>query len=559
MTNKEISTHFSLLSKLMDIHGENSFKSKSYSNAAFAIGKLPYEIEEVGIEAVEGEYGIGKGSLDAILQLMDDGELAALEEVKAKTPEGILELISIRGIGAKKIGQLWRELQIDNPGDLLQACEENRLVALKGFGTKTQKTIQESLEFYFLNRGRMLWSQTEDFIEFFSLLLDNLCERVNHEEFKYDLLGDYYWQNETVSSVDVIINDADFCKSQADYFDEQWTFIKSESETSYYKFKDSLTFKFICVSSKDFDKQKFIRSFSEELQGQLDFSKVSDFTNEERAFADLGLDIMPPYLRNNPNALEKAKNKLPQIIQDTDIKGVIHNHTTWSDGVHSVEEMANACIEKGYEYFVLSDHSKTSVYADGLTPEQVWAQQKEIDKVNEKLKPFRVFKSIECDILGDGSLDYDDEILQTFDVVIASVHQNLNMTEDKAMARLLAAIENPFTSILGHCTGRLLLSRAGYPIGHKKIIDACAANGVVIEINANPRRLDIDWRWIDYCLQKDVMLSINPDAHRVEGIDDIRYGVLVAQKAMLPPSMNLSSFSLAEFEEFLMHQHQKRM
>ena len=199
----------------------------------------------------------------------------------------------------------------------------------------------------------------------------------------------------------------------------------------------------------------------------------------------------------------------------------------------------------------MSDHSKSAFYAQGLSEEKIRAQHKEIDALNKKLAPFKIFKSIESDILNDGSLDYSTEVLASFDLVIASIHSNLKMTEEKAMARLIKAIEHPYTTILGHLTGRLLLSRPGYPINHRKIIDACAANKVAIELNANPNRLDIDWRYIHYALEKDVLISINPDAHHIDGLDDIKYGVWVAQKAMLTKEQNLSSFSLEAFETYL--------
>ena len=220
--------------------------------------------------------------------------------------------------------------------------------------------------------------------------------------------------------------------------------------------------------------------------------------------------------------------------------------------------MAIAAKEKGYEYLVISDHSQSAFYANGLREERIVAQHQQIDELNKKLYPFRIYKSIESDILNDGNLDYDDDILSSFDLVIASIHSNLKMTEEKAMMRLINAIENPFTSILGHMTGRLLLSRNGYPVDHQKIIDACLANNVVIELNAHPRRLDIDWRWIQEATEKGVLISIDPDAHSIEGFDDCKYGVLVAQKAGLTKYQNLSSYSLAEFEEFLAEQHQKR-
>jgi DNA polymerase (family X) len=213
--------------------------------------------------------------------------------------------------------------------------------------------------------------------------------------------------------------------------------------------------------------------------------------------------------------------------------------------------MALAAQAKGLEYMVISDHSKSAFYANGLNEERIRAQQQEIDTLNKKLHPFKIFKSIECDILNDGSLDYSDSILSTFDLVIASVHSNLKMSEEKAMARVMAAIENKYTSILGHPTGRLLLSRPGYPLQMNAIIDACAAHNVVIELNANPNRLDIDWRYISYAIEKSVLISINPDSHSIEGINDTVYGVYAAQKALIQPIQNLSSFSLAEFEAFL--------
>jgi DNA polymerase (family 10) len=213
--------------------------------------------------------------------------------------------------------------------------------------------------------------------------------------------------------------------------------------------------------------------------------------------------------------------------------------------------MAKACIEKKMEYLVISDHSKSAFYANGLNEDRIRAQHELVNELNEKLAPFKIFKSIECDILYDGKMDYSDPVLSTFDLVIASVHSILNMTEEKAMMRLLGAIHNPYTTILGHMTGRLLLSRKGYPVNHEAVIEACKKNNVVIELNAHPRRLDMDWRWIDKATEAGVLISIDPDAHSIDGFDDTRYGVLAAQKGGLTKEQNLSSFSLAEFERFL--------
>jgi DNA polymerase (family 10) len=226
--------------------------------------------------------------------------------------------------------------------------------------------------------------------------------------------------------------------------------------------------------------------------------------------------------------------------------------------VHTLEEMARAAKDKGYEYLVISDHSQTAVYAEGLKPEKVAAQHQEIDRLNALLAPFKIFKSIESDILGDGSLDYSNQVLGTFDMVIASVHSNLKMTQEKAMDRVLTAIRNPYTTVLGHPTGRLLLSRKGYPLDHKLVIDTCAAHNVAIEINAHPKRLDIDWRWVRYAMERGVLLSINPDAHSIDGYKDTYYGVMVAQKGGLSAARNLSSFSLVQLEAHLAEQRLKR-
>jgi DNA polymerase (family 10) len=274
--------------------------------------------------------------------------------------------------------------------------------------------------------------------------------------------------------------------------------------------------------------------------------------NEVQRFEAAGLQYITPALRHSPYIIDMAsQQQLPQLIAPTDIKGIIHCHSNWSDGSNTLEEMAKAAISRGLEYLVISDHSKSAFYAQGLYEDRIRAQHQQIDELNKQLYPFKIFKSIESDILNDGSLDYANDVLASFDLVIASVHSNLKMTEEKAMTRLLKAIDNPYTTILGHLTGRLLLSRPGYPINHDAIIDACAANDVVIELNAHPSRLDMDWRYIKQATEKNVLISIDPDSHHTDGLDDTRYGVLVGQKAMLQPHQNLSSFSLAALESFL--------
>jgi DNA polymerase (family 10) len=281
-------------------------------------------------------------------------------------------------------------------------------------------------------------------------------------------------------------------------------------------------------------------------------------TDEVDLFIKSGLPWIPPYLRESEKTLARAATiDFNDIIQTSDIKGLIHSHSNWSDGAYTIEQMAEELIRLGFEYLVISDHSKAAYYANGLSEQKILEQHRLIDRLNQQLAPFKIYKSIECDILNDGSMDYTNDVLSSFDLVIASVHSNLDMPEDKAMMRLLGAITNPYVTILGHMTGRLLLKRKGYPVDHKAIIDACAEHKVVIEINAHPVRLDIDWRWIEYALEKGVLLSINPDAHALDEFQNIKYGVLVAQKGGLTKHQNLSSFSRSEFEQFL--QERKRV
>ncbi len=265
-------------------------------------------------------------------------------------------------------------------------------------------------------------------------------------------------------------------------------------------------------------------------------------------FERAGLPYLAPELRSAPDALSRA---IPELLDEEDIRGVVHAHSTYSDGLHALQEMAESARNAGFAYLVITDHSKSAFYANGLSIERVLAQMAEIEALNAAMAPFRIFKGIESDILADGSLDYPEEILAQFEVVIASVHSNLKMDEAKATARIIRAIENPHTRILGHPTGRLLLSRPGYPLDHRAVIDACAANGVAIELNANPYRLDLDWAWIPYAIEKQVWISINPDAHSREGIRDIHFGVLAARKGGLEKSRCLNAMDLESFAEWV--------
>ncbi len=556
--NSFIADQFSLLSKLMDIHGENSFKAKSYSSAAFTIDKLPQQLSEIPADKYASIKGIGDSAAKKINEIFERGEIVALTELINKTPEGIMQMLNIKGIGPKKITVIWKEMGIESIGELLYACNENRLTLYKGFGEKTQKSIQESIEYFLKNIGSYLYAQIEEFAVAFD---EKLKKQFTKNQFL--LTGNFRRHIETIDRIEWV-TDMPEAALQSFLLENNFVTEKIDTEESVYKgTEENIQLNFHHTNVEHIYKKLFLTSASEQFLNawnkKFPLNSTNDFISEEVILEKTNIQFIPAYLRETPGIIDKAvHNDLPDVIQLKDITTIIHSHSKWSDGNNTIEEMANAALKMGLQYLVISDHSKTAFYANGLTEERVKAQHAEIDELNEKLKPFKIFKSIESDILNDGSLDYSDEVLNSFDIVIASVHSNLKMSEEKAMMRLLNAIKNPFTSILGHCTGRLLLSRAGYPVNHTKLINACAEYNVVVELNANPRRLDMDWRYIDYCTEKNVLISIDPDAHSIKAFNHIKYGVLAAQKAGITKEQNLSSHSLSEFEVFLKIQREKR-
>ncbi len=555
MDNFAIADNFSLLSKLIELHGENPFKSKSYSIAAYTIEKLPAQLALLPKEKIFSIKGIGEAIGTKIIDQLETGTLPILEEYISKTPPGVMEMMNIKGIGPKKIGMLWEELGIENLGDLLYACNENRLSSHKGFGEKTQQNIKEAVEFYLSHQGRYLYAQ----IEKYAKEADEKFRNAFPLHFLM-IAGDIRRHLEVIDKLEWVTTVTNK-ELTAFFIEENYEVVVATETETHLKGKENVLLIFYHTSEEKVYQTLFGKSCSEEfLQEWIrKFSFQHMYQSEDEIFERAGVSIIPSFLRETKQTILHAEqHKLPLIIQTEEITAIIHSHSKWSDGNNTINEMAKAAKEKGLQYLVLSDHSRAAFYANGLTEERIVAQHKEIEELNLKLKPFKIFKSIESDILNDGSLDYNNHVLDSFDIVIASVHSNLKMKEDKATMRLLKAIENPYTSILGHLTGRFLLSRSGYPLDHKKIIDACSANNVVIELNANPRRLDIDWRWINYCLERNVLISINPDAHSIEGFQHIYYGVLCAQKAGVTKENNLSSFSLPDFEKFIAAQHSKR-
>lgn len=546
MGNKEIAANFNLLAALMELHGENAFKTKSYQSAYQSLRKWDRPLREMTIAEIAAIPGVGSSAATRINEMVTNGVLEPLEILKSKTPLGIQQLLSIKGMGPKKIRAIWDELGVETPAELLFACNENRLVKLAGFGLKTQEDLAAKITYFLDSQHRYLYGVIEnDLLQF---------EKKWNKAFPDHTLtwaGEIARRDLIISSIDCVITNV-FDVNLIDDLEEAELIEQTEDNSFSIRYADRYAIRFVVTTEKNFINTWGELTMSHELYNKLEpvITKSKDVTTDaflaKNKFADLPGELL------NYEGIENMKPSFwEDIITEEDIKGIVHNHSTYSDGIHTLEQMATYVRDQGYEYFGICDHSQTAFYANGLTPDRVIDQWDEIDRLNKKLAPFIILKGIESDILTNGLLDYDEEMLSGFDLVVASIHSNLRMDEHKATARLIAAIENPYTNILGHPTGRLLLARPGYPINHKKVIDACAENNVAIELNANPQRMEIDYKWIDYCQEKGVWVSINPDAHSRTQIGYMRYGVMAARKGALKRENCLNALPLNEFRKVI--------
>ncbi len=551
MENKIIARTLRLLSQLMELHEENPFKIKSVANAAFKIDKLPYPVSGKSLAEIEQIDGLGKSTAAKVWAMLETNSIPELSNLMAQTPPGIIEMMRIKGLGPKKIVVIWKDLQIENIGELYYACNENRLIEAKGFGLKTQEEVKKIIEFNIASNGRFIYAKIEAFAD---TLLQNLKKVLKTENIF--LTGQYRRRCEIIDLLNILIV-GQISTETPEMLVKAGLIVGTCSEDSIecdseFGVKLNLVF----CNPEELGWQMILQTGNREHVDELALKLVNTDVNgksENNIYKLAGISFIEPELREGLNEFKlAADNKLPVLISYSDLKGTLHNHSNWSDGVHSLKEMAVFCKDElKLEYLGICDHSKSAFYANGLNEIRVAAQHREIDELNIKLAPFHIFKGIESDILYDGSLDYSDAILATFDFVVASVHSVLKMSEEKATDRLIKAIENPYTTILGHPTGRLLLSRSGYPIDHRKVIDACAGNDVIIEINANPLRLDLDWRWHQYAIEKGVLLSINPDAHRKEGFFDMHYGTLIARKGGLTKLNCLNAMELDQVKKLI--------
>ncbi len=564
MTNSQIVEVLELTAKLLELHGADPFKIKGYAVAAFYLDKYKdAELKDMTQVELTKLQGVGKSTAAKIEQISKTGTFPELDELLLTTPEGVLEMFKIKGIGAKKIGVLWKELGIDNVHELELACLNDSVAKVKGFGGSTQQKILDSIFFLKSQAGKMRMDKGAAAAEF-------IVEALKRHFDKVEVAGDVRRKNEVVEKIVILVGtespiilqqviaEIDFLEKEED--------ISSPIVWKGHSKEDVVPVEIVAVRPTNFVTSLFMESASPFHLGYTNgegkslwkIAKSENFENEEDIYLKAALPYIVPEMREGMGEFEWVeKFSNDELIKWDDLKGILHNHSTYSDGQHSLKQMADFCNELGFEYLGIADHSQTASYAQGLKVEEVEKQHAEIAVLNaayalaRPANPFKILKGIESDILGDGSLDYSDSILATFDYVVASVHSNLTMTKEKATARVLKAVENPYTTILGHPTGRLLLSREGYPLDHKVIIDACAQNKVVIEINASPWRLDLDWRWIRYCMEQGVMLSINPDAHAMKGYFDMHYGVAVARKGGLVKNMTFNALSLVEMEKYL--------
>jgi DNA polymerase (family X) len=557
LSNKQLSNIIKLNAQLLELHNGNEFKIKTLTNAAFRLGRIEQPLYGLLASELEKIEGIGKSIASKIAEISLTGTCVELQELFAKTPEGVIDIMNIKGIGPKKVALIWKELEVESVGELLYACKENRLVDIKGFGEKTQAEVIKAIEFFQQNSGQYHYATIAPLV----IEIQTMLSKINGIN-SIAITGDFYRKNPTIqyltyavlsSNIDVLYDN--LCTQFIDV--EQ-----QEDEHGYTQLSFNVGTMYVILmvsSSVSLAYNTFFNSvgFNNDGVSMLDelplTSALQVLNSEEAIFNALNCPYIIPEARDNFHNWEEVKlTNFNELVNINDIRGILHWHTTYSDGKHNLTQMANYANELGYAYVGVCDHSQSAFYANGLKPDRTEQQHAEINALNAKYtNGFKIFKGIECDILNNGNLDYEDEVLASFDFIVASVHSNLKMNKTKATDRVLAAIHNKYTTILGHPTGRLLLSRPGYELDWEEIIKACVAQKVVLELNAHPYRLDIDWTLIHQAQKDGCLISINPDSHEMKGFHDIQYGIHTARKGLLQTKNVLNALSLQDFENYL--------
>jgi len=578
VTNQEIAKQLREIYQLMQLAGENRFRAIAFDRAAQTIESLNDDINKyIQNDSLTDIKGIGNSIAEDITQYAESGKIDVLESLRERIPEGVIKWLDISGLGPKNIAKIHKELGISTIAELKEACEDGRVAELDGLGEKSAQKIVQSIEWMeqFEERCRL-----DQAIAIAEPMIDFLKELDGVKEI--EIAGSLRRANETIGDIDILIGAGeDHISDLFDAFVNHKMVIdvlgRGDTKSSI-RVQDGRQVDLRIVKPEEFpaalmyftgSKQHNVvlrqrareRGFSLNEyglfklndEGNTDFEKPIDYSSESDIYEKLDLHFIIPELREDRGEIDFFEdNEQMDLVTDNDIRGVIHAHSTWSDGKFSIKEMAEACMKRGYEYLGLTDHSQTAAYAGGLSPDEVKEQWEEIDELNEKFsdKNFRIFKGIESDILSDGSLDYDDDLLEGFDFVIVSVHQGMEMDRAKMMERFRNAITHPATRIVGHPTGRLLLKRDASDLDMNELIELAAKHNTAIEINANPRRLDLDWRHGNKARQVGLMSAINPDAHHTDGIDDIKYGVKIARKGKFEAARILNNKSADELAEW---------
>lgn len=529
--------------RLMQLKGENPFKIRAFEKAADLLeGRTDLtEIAKAG--RLTDIDGVGKGIAEVLTAFLVHGKTPAIDELKASIPPGLIELTEIPGLGPKKAMQLIDELQIQTRSELEYACRENRLTNLKGFGAKLQTKILEGIQFLNSTSGQIRLS---DGFQLAKKLLPLLEEWSGVSHGKVLEAGMLRRRMEVLSSLDFLIvtpkGDA-VLKACLEKLD-RWKAEEKVSVAIHLHVTDEAHLGWAWVQA----------SSSEDHWAGLGRPERFAVATEEQFYAKLGLPWIPPEARETGEEIRLAKSgKLDGLVGFDSLQGVFHNHTTRSDGADSLEDMVRAAKNLGFRYIGISDHSQSAFYAQGLKESDLEEQEKEVRRVQELFPDVKIFWGVESDILADGALDYPKKWLDRFDFVIASIHSRFQMDRAAMTDRIVKAIQNPATTMLGHATGRLLLGRKGYELDMEKIISEAAKHQVAIEINANPHRLDIDWRWGNALRQAGTLVCVNPDAHAKEELEYAQYGIAIARKALLPSSMVLNTRSTADVQAWIQH------
>ncbi|MHB8109609.1 MAG: DNA polymerase/3'-5' exonuclease PolX [Syntrophorhabdaceae bacterium] len=555
------------IGRLLEIKGENSFKCRAYLNAARTLSDNMLDLDQIVVEGRMRELkGIGEAIAARIAEYLTTGKIEYYEKLKAEYPYSLLELSAIPNLGPRKIKLLFESFNIASIGELEYACRENRLVNLTGFGEKSQERILKGIEFVKKHKGEHLFSEVYPQA---LAIRDRLKAKVPGN--RIEICGSIRRRKEIIKDVDILVAGNDK-KAPSLAFTTlsgiEEIYLTGDTKTSV-RLISGIDADLRVVDPADYpcaliyftgSKEHNVRLRGIAKKRGLKLNEYGLFhgeatvgvDSEEDVYGYLGLSYIPPEMREDLGEIEAAESgRLPRLVEEEEIRGVFHIHTQFSDGSDSIEIMADAARKLGFTYIGISDHSKSAYYARGLKVDDIRRQWDRIDELNQRWPGFYIFKGIESDILPDGSLDYDEDILKGFDFIVGSIHSNFKLKRDEQMTRLIQAISNPYMTILGHPTGRLLLSREGYDIDMRTIIDEAAKHDTVIELNASPYRLDIDWRHLPYAKSKNVLISINPDAHGTSGLTEVFYGVCIARKGWQEKKDILNTRSVEEVKEIL--------